>query len=168
MVLGRNWEHYYVEYLLVCCLLLYVIWYASGKTTNSKLASAWLDSHLGLLNSHFALVGIFVLCCVSCCYVVQSCGVAGDDGTSKEIALSSTSDTEGTAETDGEISNKPFKFIKEADHVFTIWCSGRLYVEGMLVTLKLKKRQDLFTSGWRIFRPTQDQIVSRGQKFLRI
>ena len=34
---------------------------------------------------------------------------------------------------------------READHVFTLWCSGRANIEGLLVTLKLIKRQDVFT-----------------------
>ena len=54
---GRNWEHYMVEYLLTGCLLLYLIWYASGKTTNSKLCDAWLASNLDILKNQFSLVG---------------------------------------------------------------------------------------------------------------
>ena len=34
---------------------------------------------------------------------------------------------------------------READHIFTLWCSGRSNVAGMLATLKLVKRQDVFT-----------------------
>ena len=34
---------------------------------------------------------------------------------------------------------------READHIFTLWCSGRLNVQGMLATLKLVKRQDVYT-----------------------
>ena len=33
---------------------------------------------------------------------------------------------------------------READHIFTLWCSGRLNMTGMLTTLKLVKRQDVF------------------------
>ena len=34
---------------------------------------------------------------------------------------------------------------KEADHVYTLWCSGRSNMEGMLVTLRMLKRQDVFS-----------------------
>ena len=34
---------------------------------------------------------------------------------------------------------------READHIFTLWCSGRSNISGMLATLKLIKRQDVFT-----------------------
>ena len=34
---------------------------------------------------------------------------------------------------------------READHVFTLWCSGRNNIAGMLATLKMVKRQDVFT-----------------------
>ncbi|GAV03927.1 hypothetical protein RvY_14291 [Ramazzottius varieornatus] len=133
IVAGRNWEHYMVEYLLTGCLLLYLIWYASGKTTNSKLCDAWLASNLDILKNQFSLIG--------------------DEGTSKEIQTSESI-------LDGE-GGQGLQFIKEADHVFSLWCSGRLHVEGMIVTLKLKKRQDLINSFWRIIRPTNDQLVLR-------
>ena len=32
---------------------------------------------------------------------------------------------------------------KESENIFTLWCSGRTCCEGMLVELKLLKRQDL-------------------------
>lgn len=36
-------------------------------------------------------------------------------------------------------------FINESDSIFSLWCSGRALVEGMLVELKLIKRQDLLS-----------------------
>lgn len=50
--------------------------------------------------------------------------------------------------------------MKESDSVFTLWCSGRVCVEGMLVELKLIKRQDLLslTMGM-LSSKTQDQVV---------
>ncbi len=50
--------------------------------------------------------------------------------------------------------------MKESENVYSLWCSGRLCVEGMLVTLKLLKRQDLVSSISRMFKPAADQIVS--------
>ncbi|KAK9883530.1 hypothetical protein WA026_001705 [Henosepilachna vigintioctopunctata] len=48
--------------------------------------------------------------------------------------------------------------IKESENVFTLWCSGRTCCEGMLVELKLIKRQDLVAIIAGIVRPTLDQI----------
>uniref|UniRef100_A0A8C4NBH4 PAT complex subunit CCDC47 n=1 Tax=Eptatretus burgeri TaxID=7764 RepID=A0A8C4NBH4_EPTBU len=47
---------------------------------------------------------------------------------------------------------------QENDHVFSLWCSGRVCCEGMLVHLKLLKRQDLLSLLARMMRPAIDQI----------
>ncbi|KAL3273432.1 hypothetical protein HHI36_014876 [Cryptolaemus montrouzieri] len=49
-------------------------------------------------------------------------------------------------------------FIKESENVFTLWCSGRTCCEGMLVELKLIKRQDLVAIIAGIIKPVLDQI----------
>lgn len=64
----------------------------------------------------------------------------GDDGTSQEA-------TTGV-------------LMKESDHSYVMWCSGRIAVEGMLVQLKMVKRQDLINFMQRIAKPATDQIVS--------
>ncbi|XP_065338890.1 PAT complex subunit CCDC47 [Cloeon dipterum] len=51
--------------------------------------------------------------------------------------------------------------IKESENVFTLWCSGRSCCEGMLVELKLLKRQDLVAVISQIVRPITDQIQIR-------
>lgn len=48
--------------------------------------------------------------------------------------------------------------VKESENIFTLWCSGRTCCEGMLVELKLIKRQDLVAVVAGIMRPTIDQI----------
>ena len=69
-------------------------------------------------------------------------GYTGDDGTSTEVGQSS-----GTG------------LMKEAENIYALWCTGRTYCDGMLVTLKLLKRQDLVSSIARLLRPIYDQIV---------
>lgn len=49
---------------------------------------------------------------------------------------------------------------KESENVYTLWCSGRVCVEGMLVELKFLKRQDLVSVISNILRPACDQIVN--------
>ncbi|KAJ8714921.1 hypothetical protein PYW08_004902 [Mythimna loreyi] len=50
---------------------------------------------------------------------------------------------------------------REAEHCFTMWCSGRLCCEGMLLTLKLIKRQDLVHVLLGVVRPTPDTLLVR-------
>ncbi|GFR74220.1 coiled-coil domain-containing protein 47, partial [Elysia marginata] len=65
--------------------------------------------------------------------------IVGDDGVAKEV-------TSGV-------------LMKESENVYTLWCSGRTCVEGMLVELKLLKRQDLINLLLRIFKPASDQVI---------
>ncbi|XP_067936612.1 PAT complex subunit CCDC47-like [Watersipora subatra] len=67
--------------------------------------------------------------------------IVGDDGTSKEP-------TSGV-------------LMKESDHSYVMWCSGRIGVEGMLVQLRMVKRQDLINFLQRMVKPVSDQIVIR-------
>ncbi|CAB3246912.1 unnamed protein product [Arctia plantaginis] len=50
---------------------------------------------------------------------------------------------------------------REAEHCFTMWCSGRVCCEGMLLTLKLIKRQDLVHVVLNVVRPTPDTLLVR-------
>lgn len=62
----------------------------------------------------------------------------------------------------GDDSNKEREsadgLIKESDSVFTLWCSGRTCCEGMLVELKLIRRQDLVAVISDLMKPSQDQL----------
>ena len=73
-------------------------------------------------------------------YILKKKSISGDDGQSKEA-------TSGT-------------LMKESENVYALWCSGRVCVEGMLVELKLLKRQDLINVMANLFKPCADQIVS--------
>jgi len=48
--------------------------------------------------------------------------------------------------------------VKESENIYTLWCSGRTCCEGMLVELKMLKRQDLIHVIAQLMRPTSDQI----------
>lgn len=116
--LRRNWESFYLEFLMIAGLLVYFINFIAGRNKNQKLAFAWFNSHKQILESNFALVG--------------------DDG-KKEI------------ESPG--------LQKESENIYTLWCSGRVCVEGMLVELKFLKRQDLVSVISNLLRPASDQII---------
>lgn len=52
--------------------------------------------------------------------------------------------------------------IKESENTFTLWCSGRSCCEGMLVELRLLKRQDLVAVIAGMIRPANaDQLMIR-------
>ena len=51
--------------------------------------------------------------------------------------------------------------IKESENLFRFWCSGRICCEGMLVELKLLKRQDIVGVISNIMKPSNDQIHIR-------
>lgn len=57
-----------------------------------------------------------------------------------------------------ENESQPFGFIKESDSIYTLWCSGRNLVEGMLIELKLIKRQDLLSITMGLVKKVQDQV----------
>lgn len=61
---------------------------------------------------------------------------------------------------DGKKEIENFGIQKESENIYTLWCSGRVCVEGMLVELKFLKRQDLVSVISNILRPSSDQIVS--------
>ncbi|XP_061905406.1 PAT complex subunit CCDC47 [Entelurus aequoreus] len=65
--------------------------------------------------------------------------LVGDDGTSKEAASTG-------------------KLNQENEHIYNLWCSGRVCCEGMLIQLKFLKRQDLLNVLARMMRPTCDQV----------
>ncbi|CAL4065220.1 unnamed protein product, partial [Meganyctiphanes norvegica] len=48
---------------------------------------------------------------------------------------------------------------KESENVYTLWCSGRTSVEGMLVELKFIKRQDMIGIISQLIRPSCDQLI---------
>jgi len=50
---------------------------------------------------------------------------------------------------------------KESENIFTFWCSGRICCEGMLVELKLLKRQDLVGVIANALKPVPDQLHIR-------
>lgn len=65
--------------------------------------------------------------------------LVGDDGTSKDAVSTG-------------------KLNQENEHIYNLWCSGRVCCEGMLIQLKFLKRQDLLNVLARMMRPAGDQV----------
>ncbi|XP_050533658.1 PAT complex subunit CCDC47 [Daktulosphaira vitifoliae] len=59
---------------------------------------------------------------------------------------------------DGKIENESNGLIKETESTYTLWCSGRMCCEGMLVELQFIKRQDLASMANQFLRPSRDEI----------
>jgi len=54
------------------------------------------------------------------------------------------------------------QMTRDADHVFSIWCSGRISVNGLLATLRLNKRQDAMSAIYSTYiQPTSDRMILR-------
>ncbi|XP_053653230.1 PAT complex subunit CCDC47 [Cherax quadricarinatus] len=60
---------------------------------------------------------------------------------------------------DGKQSVENGGLQKESENVYTLWCSGRTNVEGMLVELKFIKRQDMIGVVSQLIRPSSDQLL---------
>ncbi|RNA26506.1 Coiled-coil domain-containing 47 [Brachionus plicatilis] len=70
--------------------------------------------------------------------------LVGDDGQSSELNSSSEQGT----------------FIKDSDNSYGLWCSGRQGCEGLLIQLKLIKRQDLINGMvMQMIKPKSDQLI---------
>ncbi|VDP92386.1 unnamed protein product [Echinostoma caproni] len=51
--------------------------------------------------------------------------------------------------------------IKESEHLYSLWCSGRMYCEAMLVELRLLRRQCLLFMMFSWLRPLHDTVVAK-------
>ncbi|XP_030383931.1 coiled-coil domain-containing protein 47 [Scaptodrosophila lebanonensis] len=59
---------------------------------------------------------------------------------------------------DGKQENESPGLMKESESLYTLWCSGRTCCEGMLVELKMIKRQDVVSLVAGLMRPQLDQV----------
>jgi len=55
------------------------------------------------------------------------------------------------------------QMVKEGEHLFSLWCSGRTGCEGMLVEIKLLKRQDMVAVISNMMKPAHDQVQVKVQ-----
>ncbi|KFP76706.1 Coiled-coil domain-containing protein 47 [Acanthisitta chloris] len=62
--------------------------------------------------------------------------LVGDDGTNKEATSTG-------------------KLNQENEHIYNLWCSGRVCCEGMLIQLKVRMRENVLA---RMMRPASDQV----------
>ncbi len=126
-----NWTNYIWEIVLMAFIFVYLINFLYGKSKNYRFVQAWFNAHRELLERNFAVVG--------------------DDGSSVHLPGQINSETSMA-----EVGT----LIKDSENTYGLWCTGRQLCDGMLVQLKLIKRQD-FINGviMQFIKPQSDQII---------
>lgn len=126
-----NWQNYIWEICMIVIIAVYFSNFVYGRAKNYRLVHAWYQSHRDLLERNFSVVG--------------------DDG-------NSTDPQAVKQEPGGEIGNGIL--IKESENSYGLWCTGRHGCDGMLIQLKLVKRQDLINGViMQAIKPKPDQIM---------
>jgi len=126
-----NWSNYIWEIVLLGFIGIYLINFLYGKSKNYRLVYTWFQAHRELLERNFTVVG--------------------DDGNSVELPGQINSETSSV-----EIGS----LIKDSENSYGLWCTGRQMCDGMLIQLKLVKRQDLINGIIMQFvKPQSDQII---------
>lgn len=130
-----NWESYYIEIAFLLASLLYFINFFAGSSKNQKFAQEWYEQMREFLKQQFALVG----------------GSPQVDGQKKDE--------------DGDVNPTGVKkqrgLIKATESMYTLWMSGRVGLDGLLVEINLLKRQDLFSMALNLLKPSKDSLVLR-------
>jgi len=126
-------ESYYVEIAFLIASVLYFLNYFIGSSKNSNLAQNWYEQTRDKLKPQFALVG----------------------GSQILDNVPKTNENESISNAS---SKKQKGLIKSSDSVFTIWNSGRIGLDGLLIELNLLKRQDIFSMALTLIKTTQDNL----------
>ena len=136
-----NWQNYVWEICMIGVICIYFANFIYGKSKNYSLASAWFQANRDLLERNFCVVG--------------------DDGSTPD--LPSSEPQKELSEEEQQEPTGPSKvgtLIKDSENSYGLWCSGRQSCDGMLVQLKLIKRQDLINGLlMQLIKPQSDQII---------
>lgn len=126
-----NWQNYVYEILMLVVIGIYLINFLYGKSKNYRLVTAWYNSHRELLERNFTVVG--------------------DDGNSPDVPINKIN-SESVSETG--------PLIKDSENCYALWCTGRQQCDGLLIQLKLIKRQDLINGlVMQLIKPQSDQLI---------
>jgi hypothetical protein len=130
-------ESYYIEILFLIVSLLYLVNFFVGSAKNQKFAQEWYEQSKDLLKQQFVVVG------------------------------GAPTISEGPQKRDEETESylaslkKQRGLIKASESLFTIWNSGRVGLEGLLVEINLLKRQDLFSMALTLLKASKDNLTLR-------
>lgn len=128
--LQRKWWNYTTEFVIVTLLLIYITVYLSGRMANQSYAQSWLEYHREILENNF-------------CYI-------GPASAKMSIEVN---EHEQSTKTNSEL------LCRDYDHVYSMWCSGRVQTDGLLITLELSRRQDLVGCVLKVLKSTPDKIT---------
>lgn len=129
-------ESYYVEFAFLFASILYFVNFFLGSSTNCKFAQSWYERSKEMLKLQFTLVG----------GAPQfSDSQKKDDDTDLNIST----------------NKKQRGLIKTTESMYTLWCSGRIGVDGLLIEINLLKRQDLFSMALNLLKPAKDTMILR-------
>lgn len=130
-------ESYYIEILFLFTSLLYLVNFFVGSAKNQKFAQEWYEQSKDLLKQQFVVVG------------------------------GAPTISDGPQKRDEEVEaylaslKKQRGLIKASESLFTIWSSGRVGLEGLLIEINLLKRQDLFSMALTLLKASKDNLTLR-------
>ncbi len=126
-----NWQNYVYEIVMLVVIGIYLINFLYGKSKNYRLVTAWYNSHREILERNFSVVG--------------------DDGNSPDLPVAKPSES---------TSSETGPLIKDSENCYALWCTGRQQCDGLLIQLKLIKRQDLINGLiMQLIKPQSDQLI---------
>lgn len=135
-----KWESYYIEIAFLIASILYLANFFVGSGKNHKFAQDWYEHSRDLLKQQFSLVG----------------GAPQlNDGSQKK------GDEERREDTNSTSVKKQKGLIKTTESQYTLWNSGRVGMDGLLIEINLLKRQDLFNMALNVLKPATDNLILR-------
>lgn len=134
-----RWDNYYIELGFIFAFLLYFVNFLVGSNRNSAIIQEWYDVTYDVLTSNFCLIGGSPLMEV-------------DKKTEPEESVREKLSIQET------YKNRK-GFVKMSESSYTLWCSGRVGMDGVLIHLDLLKRQDLFSMALNLVKPNQESII---------
>lgn len=136
-----NWESYYVEIGFLIAITLYIINYFLGSSKNTTFAYNYYDNSKDIMKQQFSLVG-----------------------GSPQLTATNSNGQKQKEEEDHELAanlKKQKGLIKTSESMYTMWMSGRVGMDGLLVEINLLKRQDLFSMALYLLKPSKDTVTFR-------
>lgn len=138
-----KWDDYYIEILFVVAFILFLVNFLVGSGKNSSFVLQWFELTVDILKYEFALVG--------------GAPKLDDPSPSTKKDEDSSTDSSNSA----TATKKQKGLIKSSESMYTLWCSGRAGMDGLLIEVNFLKRQDLLHMAMNIVMPSQDRLILR-------
>lgn len=132
-----RWDSYYIEFGFIIASFLYFVNFFAGSSKNHKFAQQWYMQMKEILKQQFSLVG-------GSPQLSDGPQKRVDDVDPSVVAL-----------------KKQKGLIKSTESMYTLWNSGRIGMDGLLIEINLLKRQDLFSMALNLIKPSKDTLILR-------